>query len=101
MRIAGKFEQRFDPSVAMIVAEIPAKQFRKVERQLRAIQGLMFTRRPPRDDPPGKRTATLQAVTPCRVAVVPQALLDRDALAELAKGRRGADLDSERNPSSK
>jgi CRP-like cAMP-binding protein len=102
MRIAAKLEQRlFDPSVAVIVAELPAKQFRKVERQLRAIQGLMFTRRPLRDDPPGKRTATLQAVTPCRVAVVPQALLDRDALAELAKGRRGADLDSVRNPSIK
>jgi CRP-like cAMP-binding protein len=100
MRIAAKLEQwRFDPSVAVIVAEIPAKQFRKVERQLRAIQGLMFTRQPPRDAPPGRRTATLKAVTPCRVAVVPEALLDRDALAELAKGRRGADLDSVSNPS--
>jgi CRP-like cAMP-binding protein len=101
MRIAAKLEQRlFDPSVAVIVAEIPAKQFRKIESQLRAIDGLMFTRRPRQDAPPGRRTATLRAVTPCRVAVVPQALLDRDALTELAKGRRGADLDSLTNPSS-
>jgi CRP-like cAMP-binding protein len=101
-RIAAKLEQRlFDPGVAVIVAEIPAKGFRKVEPQLRAIEGLIFTRRPRQDAPPGRRTATLRAVTPCRVAVVPQALLDRDALAELAKGRRGADLDSVRNPSIK
>jgi hypothetical protein len=85
----------------VIVAEIPAKQFRKVERQLRAIQGLMFTRQPARDAPPGRRMATLRAMTPCRVAVVPEALLDRDALAELAKGRRGADQDSVGNSSSK
>jgi CRP-like cAMP-binding protein len=92
-RIAGKFEQRFDPRVAVIVAEIPAKRFREVERQLRAVEGLVFTRRPGRDARAGRRTATLRAVTPCRVAVVPQAFLDRDVLAELAKGRRGADLD--------
>jgi hypothetical protein len=101
MRIAAKLEQRlFDPTVAVTVAEIPAKRFRKVEPQLRAVEGLVFTRRPRRDAPPGRRTATLRAVTPCRVAVVPQALLDRDALTELAKGRRGADLDSLTNPSS-
>jgi len=101
-RIAGKFEQRlFDPRVAVIVAEIPAKRFREVERQLRAVEGLVFTRRPGRDARAGRRTATLRAVTPCRVAVVPEALLDRDALADLAKGRRGADLDNVTNPSSK
>jgi CRP-like cAMP-binding protein len=100
MRIAGKFEQRFDPRVAVIVAEIPAKRFRKVERQLRAVEGLVFTRRPGRDARTGRRTATLRAVTLCRVAVVPQALLDRDVLAELAKGRWGADLDGVANPSS-
>jgi CRP-like cAMP-binding protein len=100
MRIAGKFEQRFDPRVAVIVAEIPATRFREVERQLRAVEGLVFTRRPGRDARTGRRTATLRAATPCRVAVVPEALLDRDALAELAKGRRGADLDSVTNPSS-
>src|SRR5512132_1439354 len=99
-RIAGKFEQRFDPRVAVIVAEIPAKRFREVERQLRAVEGLVFTRRPGRDARAGRRTATLRAVTPCRVAVVPQALLDRDVLAELAKGRRGADLDGVTDPSS-
>jgi CRP-like cAMP-binding protein len=101
-RIAAKLEQRlFDPRVAVIVAEIPAKRFREVEPQLRAVEGLVFTRRPRQDAPPGRRTATLRAVTPCRVAVVPEALLDRDALAELAKGRRGADLDSAPDPSSK
>jgi CRP-like cAMP-binding protein len=100
MRIAGKFEQRFDPRVAVIVAEIPATRFREVERQLRAVEGLVFTRRPGRDARTGRRTATLRAVTPCRVAVVPQALLDRDVLAELAKGRWGADLDGVANPSS-
>jgi CRP-like cAMP-binding protein len=100
MRIAGKFEQRFDPRVAVIVAEIPGKRFREVERQLRAVEGLVFTRRPGRDARTGRRTATLRAVTLCRVAVVPQALLDRDVLAELAKGRWGADLDGVANPSS-
>jgi len=45
-----------------------------------------------------RRTATIRAITPCRVAVVLERLLDRDALAELAKGRRGADLDSSTDP---
>ena len=35
----------------------------------------------------GRRTATLRAVTPCRVAAVPGHRLDRDALAELARTR--------------
>jgi hypothetical protein len=35
----------------------------------------------------GRRTATLRAVTPCRVAVVPKDHIDRQALQELAKGR--------------
>jgi hypothetical protein len=35
----------------------------------------------------GRRTATLRAVTPCRVAVVPGERIDRKALEELAKGR--------------
>lgn len=38
----------------------------------------------------GRRTATLRAVTPCRVAVVPGDRLDRDALARVAGGRRPA-----------
>jgi CRP-like cAMP-binding protein len=98
-RMAAKLElRRFDPAVAVTVAEIPAKQFRKVEPQLRALEGLMFTRRPGRDALAGRRTATLRALTPCRVAVVPEGLLDRDALAELAKERRGADLDSANDP---
>jgi hypothetical protein len=36
----------------------------------------------------GTRKATLRAATPCRVAVVPGDAVDRDALEELAKGRR-------------
>ena len=35
----------------------------------------------------GRRTATLRAVTPCRVAAVPGSRIDRDALAELARSR--------------
>jgi Cyclic nucleotide-binding domain len=34
----------------------------------------------------GRRMATLRAVTPCRVAVVPKDRIDRQALEELAKG---------------
>jgi hypothetical protein len=39
----------------------------------------------------GRRTATLRAVTPCRIAVVAGDQLDRDALAEVARGRREPD----------
>jgi Cyclic nucleotide-binding domain len=39
----------------------------------------------------GRRTATLRAVTPCRIAVVAGEQLDRDALAEVARSRREAD----------
>ena len=35
----------------------------------------------------GRRMATLRAVTPCRVAVVPKGRIDRQALEEIAKGR--------------
>jgi hypothetical protein len=35
----------------------------------------------------GRRTATLRAMTPCRVAVVPEDRIDREALEEVAKGR--------------
>ena len=35
----------------------------------------------------GRRTATLRAVTPCRVAVVPKDQIDRQALGEVAEGR--------------
>jgi hypothetical protein len=38
----------------------------------------------------GRRTATLRAVTPCRVAVVPKDRIDRQALEELAQGRTPA-----------
>jgi hypothetical protein len=39
----------------------------------------------------GRRTATLRAVTPCRIAVVAGDQLDRDALAEVARARREPD----------
>ena len=39
----------------------------------------------------GRRTATLRAVTHCRIAVVGGEQLDRDALAEVARGRREPD----------
>jgi CRP-like cAMP-binding protein len=35
----------------------------------------------------GRRMATLRAVTPCRVAVVPEDRIDRQALEEIAKER--------------
>jgi Cyclic nucleotide-binding domain len=35
----------------------------------------------------GRRAATLRAVTPCRVAVVPRDQIDRAALEEIARGR--------------
>ena len=35
----------------------------------------------------GRRMATLRAVTPCRVAVVPNDRIDRKAMEEIAKGR--------------
>jgi CRP-like cAMP-binding protein len=42
----------------------------------------------------GHRTATLRAVTPCRVAVVPGDQVDRAALSEVAKGRRTPDANA-------
>jgi Cyclic nucleotide-binding domain len=39
----------------------------------------------------GRRSATLRAVTPCRIAVVAGDQLDRDALAEVARARREPD----------
>jgi Cyclic nucleotide-binding domain len=39
----------------------------------------------------GRRTATLRAVTPCRIAMVAGEQLDRDALAEVARARREPD----------
>ena len=38
----------------------------------------------------GHRTASLRAVTRCRVAVVPGDRVDRAALAEVARGRRAS-----------
>jgi Cyclic nucleotide-binding domain len=43
----------------------------------------------------GRRTATLRAVTPCRVAVVPGDQVDRDALDTVAQRRRAANAQGE------
>jgi Cyclic nucleotide-binding domain len=43
----------------------------------------------------GRRTATLRAATPCRVAVVPGDRLDRDALAQVADSRRPSNRSEE------
>ncbi len=88
VRIAGKLEGPIPATVARVVAEVPVERFHQVEPRLRAVEGLSFTRRQGRETAAGERTATLRAVTACRVAVVPEALLDREALAELAEARR-------------
>jgi CRP-like cAMP-binding protein len=87
-RIADKLDRPIPPTVARVVGELPVDRFHQVEPRLRAVAGLSFTRHQGREAPAGKRTATLRAVTACRVAVVPEALLDREALAELAEGRQ-------------
>jgi CRP-like cAMP-binding protein len=91
VRIADKLDRPIPPTVARVVAELPVERFHQVEPRLRAVEGLTFTRRQGRETPTGKRTATLRAVTACRVAVVPETLLDREALAELAAGRQTKD----------
>jgi CRP-like cAMP-binding protein len=87
-RIADKLDRPIPPTVARVVGELPVDRFHQVEPRLRAVAGLSFTRHQGREAPAGERTATLRAVTACRVAVVPEALLDREALAELAEGRQ-------------
>jgi len=86
-RLAARLARGVGETVAVTVAEVPVDRFRQIEPRLRAVEGLSFVRRPARGAPAGRRTATLRAVTGCRVAVVPEGLLDRDALAELAEGR--------------
>jgi CRP-like cAMP-binding protein len=39
----------------------------------------------------GRRTSTLRAVTPCKVAVAAAEALDRDALSEVSRGHRRED----------
>jgi CRP-like cAMP-binding protein len=87
-RITDKLDRPIPPTAARVVGELPIERFHQVEPRLRAVEGLSFTRRQGRETPAGRRTATLRAVTACRVAVVPEAQLDREALAELAEGRR-------------
>jgi CRP-like cAMP-binding protein len=76
---------RFGPTVALTAAKLPVEQFRQVQPRLATVEGLICVRRP---GWVGRRTATLRAVTSCRVAVVPDGVLDREALAELADSRR-------------
>jgi CRP-like cAMP-binding protein len=87
-QLAARLERGIRDTIALTVAELPAERFEAVERRLREVEGLSFARRKGRGAPPGRRTATLRAVTACRVAVVPEGLVDRDALAELAASRR-------------
>ena len=68
------------------MAKVPVEQFRQIWPRLGIIEeGLSLERHPGR---PGRRTATLRALTSCRVAVVPDGVLDREALADLAERRR-------------
>ena len=87
-QLAERLQPRIAETVALTLAELPVEQFQQVEPRLRELEGLSFARRRRRDAPPGRRTATLRAVTSCRVAVVPEGVLDREALAELAASRR-------------
>jgi CRP-like cAMP-binding protein len=87
-QLAARLERGIRDTIALTVAALPVERFEAVERRLRGVAGLSFARRKGRGAPPGRRTATLRAVTSCRVAVVPEGLVDRDALAELAATRR-------------
>ena len=85
-RVAARLDHwRFGPTVAMTAAQMPVEQFRHVQPRLATVEGFIFVRHPGRV---GRRTATLRAVTSCRVAVASADVLDREALAELAEGRR-------------
>jgi CRP-like cAMP-binding protein len=86
-RLEARLGRGVGGTAAVTVAEVPVDRFRQIEPRLRAVEGLSFVRRPAKEAPAGRRAATLRAVTGCRVAVVPEGLLDREALAELAEGR--------------
>jgi CRP-like cAMP-binding protein len=86
-QVAARLDHwRFGPTVALTVAKVPVEQFRRIRPRLGIVEeGLSLERRPGR---PGRRRATLRALTSCRVAVVPDGVLDREALAALAERRR-------------
>jgi hypothetical protein len=87
-QVAARLDHwRFGPTVALTVASLPVQRFRQVKPRLgaMAMAGLRLTRYPGQV---GQRTATLRALTSCRVAVVPDGVLDREALADLAERRR-------------
>jgi CRP-like cAMP-binding protein len=85
-RVAARLDHwRFGPTVALTAAKLPVEQFRQVQPRLATVEGLICVRHPGRV---GRRTATLRAVTSCRIAVVPDGVLDREALAELADSRQ-------------
>lgn len=84
-QVAARLDHwRFGPTVALIVAKLPVQQFRQVQPRLGTVKGLSCVRHP---GLVGRRTATLRALTSCRVAVVPDGVLDRETLADLAEGR--------------
>jgi CRP-like cAMP-binding protein len=87
VRLTARLRRGIGGTAAVTLAEVPVERFRQLEPRLRAVEGLSFVRRRARDAPAGRRTATLRAVTGCRVAVVPEGLLDQEALAELAEDR--------------
>src|SRR5439155_9150791 len=88
-RVAARLDRPGSPpTAALTVAELPVDRFWQVEPRLRAIDGLVVTRRPGPGAPAGRRTAILRALTQCRVAVVAEGLLGREALAKLAEDRR-------------
>jgi hypothetical protein len=85
-QVAARLDHwRFGPTVALTVASLPVQRFRQVKPRLGAMVGLRLTRYPGQV---GRRTATLRALTSCRVAVVPDGVLNREALADLAERRR-------------
>jgi hypothetical protein len=59
--------------VALIVAKLPVQQFRQVQPRLGTVKGLSCVRHP---GLVGRWTATLRALTSCRVAVVPDGALE-------------------------
>jgi CRP-like cAMP-binding protein len=86
--LAARLDRGIRDTIALTVAEVPVEQFQRVQPRLRSLPGLSFARRRRRGAPAGRRTATLRAVTPCRVAVAPEGLVDQEALAELAASRQ-------------
>ena len=83
-RVAAKLDHwRFGPTVAMTAAQMPVEQFRHVQPRLATVEGFIFVRHPGRV---GRRTATLRAVTSCRVAVASADVLDPGGPGRAGRG---------------